>query len=306
MRIMIIGSDGYLGTALVGALWGQHDLNLVDSCLWGQTPSKGVYVPRGPQQLMWHIEHHRPEVLVFLAALAHDPQARLAPAHVHYANAVLPAMGAKWALENGRRFVGISSYSIFTRGPDPGAYPVSKRKMEEWLTDSDLWRGINLVRFGTLFGATGHSRPETFRPHLLLNSMMLDAVTSGKISIPETELQRPVTSLKDAVEAVRRAIEAPVPGSIENVHLCSGTLREFAEVVAMDMPGITIQTIPASKETDKRSYHFAPTIKDALERLRWDLRDLREFTALNGAELMARRQSCWEPMLLRAGAFYAK
>lgn len=306
MRVMIIGSEGYLGTALVGALRKDHDLNLVDACLWGQVPSKGTYVPRGAQQIMWHIDHYRPEVLVWLAALAHDPQGRLAPKDVNYANAVLPALGAKWAIENGRRFVGVSSYSIFTRGVDPGAYPVSKRKMEEWLTDNDLWRGINLVRFGTLYGVTGHSRPETFRPHLLLNSMMLDAVISRKITIPETELQRPVTYLGDAVEAVRRAIEAPVPGSIENVHLCSGTLREFAEAVGMDMSGITIQTVPASMETDKRSYHFKPAIKDTLARLRWDLRDLREFTVLHGAELASRRQSCWEPFLLRAGSFHAK
>jgi nucleoside-diphosphate-sugar epimerase len=269
-------------------------------------PAKGTYVPRGPQQVLWHLERSRPEVVVYLAALAHDPQGRLAPKDVVYANASLPAMIAQWALEQGRRFVGVSSYSIFTKGPDPGAYPVSKRKMEEYLGDMDPWRGVNLVRFGTLFGAMEHSRPETYRPHLLLNSMMLDAVVSKQISIADNDVQRPVTTLADAVAAVRRAIEAPVPGSIENVHLCSGTLRQYAEAVAMDMPGITIQTIPATKETDKRSYHFAPSISDSLARLRWDLRELREFTALHSAELMARRQSCWESMILRSGAFYAQ
>lgn len=310
MKVMIIGSEGYLGTALVGELRRNpklYELNLVDACLWGQRPSHGCYVPRGCAQILWHVDRYRPDVLVWLAALAHDPQGRLRPQDVMYNNATLPALGAQWALEQGKRFVGVSSYSIFTRGPCPGAYPESKRKLEGYLYDLEPWRGINLVRFGTLWGHTEFSRPETFRPHLLLNSMVLDAVTSGTIKIPDKALSRPVTHLEDAVLAVQGAIEAPVPGLTMNVHTCSATLRQFAEAVAEVVPGTRIEEVPASKETDKRDYQFGPAIQIMAPTLRRQLQWFAsDFARPHSTQLMALRQSCFEPMLLRAGCFCAK
>lgn len=300
MRIAVIGSAGYLGTALVTPLQrANHTLLLVDAGLWGDPPA-GTVVCHSGLDILRHLRAFKPESVVWLGALAHDPQGKFDSHLVMENNADLPAAVAQWALRAGVRFIAISSYSVFA-GPNCGAYPASKRDLEDQLCDLSLWRGASFVRFGTLFGVTEDTTVSSFRPHLLLNSFMLDALAEGKVYVDDTPRRRPVTPLQWAVSTLIQIVEDPVGGTAENIHLCSGTLKEYAQLIADDT-GAKVCTRPAPVQ-DARDYFFPPALDNNVvqESLKYELPCLRKFVDENLAGLIKRRDGCWAEYYRRVG-----
>ena len=298
MRVAVVGSEGYLGTALVPALKG-HELLRIDAGLWAPPPSGVVHCHRA-LEVLGRLRSFKPDVVAWLGALAHDPENKLSANLVRECNAWLPASICQWALRDGRRFVGVSSYSVFS-GPGCGAYPDSKRELEDLIGDLCLYRGASLVRFGTLFGTTDDSTVRSFRPHLLLNSLMLDGLAEGKVYVDDSARRRPVTPLQWAVSSLVGMIEESVGGTVQNAHLCSGALKDFAQFVA-DMTGATVCLRPSR---DARDYAFAPLLASdttAQEMLRYELAPLKDFVGDNLKALLKQRETCWAKYYERAAA----
>lgn len=298
MRIAIVGSEGYLGTALVPALKG-HELLRIDAGLWSDPPAGVVHCHRA-LEILGRLRGWKPDVVVWLAALAHDPRCKLSPATVRENNAWVPGSVCQWALRNDTRFIAISSYSIFA-GAGSGAYCESKRELEEQMYDLNLYRGASILRLGTLFGAEEGTPIRSFRPHLLLNSFMLDALAHGEVRVDKDARTRPVCPLGRAVSALVSLIEDPVPGHVRSVHMCSAYLKEFAELVADMVPGAKVveRETPAQ---DARNYAFPPTLDDPDMRdtMRFELVPLGDFIAANLRAVLRHRETCWAEYYKRA------
>lgn len=256
MKILIIGSEGYVGSLLCLKLSARHEVLCVDRQLGGERMSTVV-----PDDV---------EVVVDLAAHAHDPS--IDPEAVFQNNAFEPRLFFEQLPARCYHYIIPSSLSVFAaRGS--GAYPASKRTLERlMLTCDDYPARVSIPRFGTLFGAT---RRASWRRHLLLNSMVYDAVHEGVVHVNGAAIRRPVVSLDDAVEVLIRLVEnVDQPrGEIRNIWSTSGTLQEYGEFVA-DLTGARVALpvdFPVHAPTDKRDYGwgaFAPKrIEGAVRRL---------------------------------------
>lgn len=299
MRVAVVGSEGYLGTALVPPLLrGGHEVLRIDACLWGQPPGGRVVMCHSGVEILRHLRAFKPDTVVWLAALAHDVHGRLDPQLVLDNNAILPGSVGQWALRAGVRFVAVSSFSVFA-GPGCGAYPDSKRELEDLIGDLCLYRGASLVRLATLFGVTDDSQVSSFRPHLLLNSFLIDALGEGKVFVDDSACRRPVCPLQWAVSSLAGMVEEPVGGQVQNVHLCSGSLKDYAQFVA-DITGSKVILRPAQ---DSRDYSFPPLLASdttAQEMLRYELAPLKEFVGENLKQLVKLRAGCWQEYYRRA------
>lgn len=252
MKVLVIGSEGYVGSLLCLQLATRHEVLRVDLKLG--TSRAGLF----------HTLHDEDvSVVVDLAAHAHlDPTVR--PGEVIRNNAVEPKELFK-RLQPDCRYIIPSSLSIFDRGKDP--YPLSKKLLETLLSLQPRFaEQVTILRFGTLFGGTVR---KAFRRHLLLNSMVMDALETGVIHV-KGDARRPVLALSDAVEYLVRTIEnddAP-RGEILNLWNTSGTLEEYAEFVAERTGARWVQE---GRGADTRNYgwgEFEPArIEGALERL---------------------------------------
>lgn len=308
MNVSVIGSEGYLGKSLVPELLRRgHKIRGFDALLWDQPIPMGTdyeFRMASFQQLEpsgWS------DVIVLLAALAHDKDGRIPRGKVIQANASQIERYVRRTLKvrPDTRFVIPSSLSIFDKGAS--AYPSSKRLLERRLTAVGLQHGIDILRYGTLFGVTEDTPPTSFRGHLLLNSMMIDAARTGIISVHGRELSRPVQSLKRAVMHTADRVESP-GSEIRNSFLGSGTLHFFGCEVAKFIPAIVRDDEATSRYdvrdfdlSDKRDYALPPFIcsnKQARNTLERELRALREYVFRWLPVLLERRASAF-PTLYR-------
>jgi len=297
VKIAVVGSDGYLGTALCPALErAGHTVSRFDARVWGQELHPGtVEIARDAKVA----SVRGSDMVIWLAALAHDPTQRIPRGMLMFNNAFQPERTAKLCLESGKRFVAVSSYSVYDKGAD--GYPSSKRLLEARLSRLGLYKGISIVRFGTLFGVTDDSRVETFRPHLLLNSMMLDAVANGIIRVGAPKTRRPVLSLHQAVSTLMDVVRSAdpqeeyhtdPPGTIVSNHLASDTLVNFAHFVQGLVPDSQILCDrPKTPGLDRRDYAFAPSANLRAATLLAHLRQLRTFCEEHTEDLLQLRRT---------------
>jgi nucleoside-diphosphate-sugar epimerase len=119
-----------------------------------------------------------------------------------------------------------------------------------------------ILRFATVFGLG-------YRPRfdLVVNLLTARAHQDGKITIFNGEQWRPFIHVRDVVEAIVCAMEAPVrlvSGEIFNVgdsHL-NHTLQNVAEIIEHSFPGTTVEHVANS---DRRNYRVNfDKIKDRL------------------------------------------
>lgn len=274
MKISVIGSEGYIGSALLPYLKG-HEVQRIDAMLYDQGDGAHVCkVPLFPYEnrdaILDYLTHFNPDVIVNLAALAHDPEKRLDPVLVDAFNAFMPACVAQWAVDRKKRFIAISSLSVHAGS---GAYPASKRNMEAHLFRIGLSRGIDILRFGTIFGHVPGQHYRYLRPHLLLNSMILDGVLNGVINVNGWQ-DRPVTALHDAISLlIDMVLVDRAPGQIINRYWASAQLPEWAQVVgrACVAEGYPVRIAPmAETSKDDRSYFLPPHVNQFAERVLMD------------------------------------
>lgn len=298
MKILVIGSEGYLGTALCPELERRgHEVRRVDALLWGQKPHKDCCVVGRNEPMA--LTKDWPEVIIYLAALAHDTSNRIPRGMIMNENALKPAAMAQRALDLGIRFIAVSSLSVFDKGAS--AYPSSKRLLESRLAKLGSWRGIDVVRFGTLFGTTRDTTVDSFRPHLLLNSMMLDSIAHGRIRVNGPLLQRPVLHLEQAVGTLASMVEDRPGCTVQNRFLCSGCLSSYARAVTAVAPAEIQYELAAS---DSRDYGWYPRLYEdcgTLPVLQYHLRGLRNFVCAHEGDLLHLRDTAFSRLYENLG-----
>ncbi len=237
MKVMVIGSEGYIGRPTCAALAeAGHEVLRIDTKLGSR---RSDLLRDGVAAV---------EAVVDLAGMAHFTGQSWDS--ILQANASEPALlYQKHLRPAGVRLVMPSSLSVFADGP----YPESKRLLERLLHADGFDPNITLFRFGTVYGGF---EPVSFRRHLLLNSMVCDAVEHGRIHVRGAAFRRPVLSLTRAVRCLVDAATQEEPGlyngTVINEFDTCGTLLDFARLVQHHVtptPAIIEEAV-----TDTRDY----------------------------------------------------
>ena len=274
MRILVTGTEGYLGSLLAPTLLGRGDE--VTGLDTGYYKNGWLYngVHETPHTLVKDIRHVTPDDLVgydavvHMAELSNDPIGdRIGDVtyDINHHGSVALASAAKRA--GVQRFVYMSSCSVYgvadgtvdeTSPTDPQtAYARCKALVERDVTalaDDDF--SPTFLRNATAFGASPRQRFD-----IVLNNLAGLAWTTHRIAMTSDGTPwRPLVHGLDIAKAIRAVLDAPrqdVHAQVLNVGADSNnyTVREIAETVGAEFPGCEVSF--GEPSADNRSYRVS-------------------------------------------------
>ena len=272
MRILVTGSEGYIGTVLVQMLMERgYDVVGLDTCFL----SHRHFVPgirRYPLKKkdirdVEPIDLENVEAVVHLAALSNDPLGELNPQLTETINHLASVRLAEMARKSGvKRFVFASSCSIYGAGQtdrlDENATfnPLTAYAKSKVATENDVGALATedfspvYLRNGTAFGLSPRMRFD-----LVLNNLTGWGYTTGKVTLlSDGTAWRPLVHIRDISLAIIAALEAPqelIHNQAFNVGLKDANyqIRSLAESVAELVPE-SVVTFADGAETDDRNY----------------------------------------------------
>lgn len=304
MRILVTGTEGYIGARLAPWLHGRgHDVIGLDTGLYrdGCLYLDPIGLPFAPQTLFKDLravttgDLSGVDAVVHLAELSNDPLGQNRPELTYKINHEGSVHLADCARSAGvARFVYASSCSVY--GIGTGAYldetaPINPQTAYancKALVERDLGR-LSGADFCVVFlrNATVYGPSPRMRFDIVLNDLCAMAHVHRRIAmISDGSPWRPIVHIEDVCEAIRCAVEAPsenVSGEIFNVGRTSENyrIREIAAIVAAAFPGCSVTAGPPS--ADNRSYRVS---FDKIERGLSGF--MPRWTAAAGAEELAR------------------
>lgn len=270
--VLVVGGAGYIGSLLVERLLKVgYKVRVLDALLYGKEPLRTVAnhpdfeLMRGDcrniQDMVRAVKGV--DAIVDLAAIVGDPaceQDQDAAREINYgATRMLIEVAKGHGVE---RFLFASSCSVYgatdhemdelSEVQPISLYAQTKVDSEKALlaAQSDEFHPT-ILRFATVFGLG-------YRPRfdLVVNLLTARAYQDSKITIFNGQQWRPFIHVRDVVEAIISAMEAPVrlvSGEIFNVgdsHL-NHTLQQVAEIIECEFPGTAVEHIANS---DRRNY----------------------------------------------------
>lgn len=278
MKILVTGTDGYIGARLAPLLHAHgHDVVGLDTgfyrdgCLYIDTPG----MPWAPETRCIDLRDVGPadfegvDAVIHLAELSNDPLGQNRPEITFQINHEGTVRIARAAREAGvRRFVYASSCSVY--GVGSGDFldetspinPQTAYAQCKTLVERDLLPMAS-DRFSVVFlrNATAYGPSPRMRFDIVLNDLCALAWTQKRIAmISDGSPWRPIVHIEDICEAMRCAAEAPaeaVNGEVFNVGRTDENfrVREIARIVADAFPGCEVSAGPPSK--DNRSYRVS-------------------------------------------------
>jgi len=256
MRVLVTGTEGYLGCLLAPQLLGRgHDVLGVDTGYYAQgwlyngVPQTARTLRKDIRQIT-EADLDGVDAVVHMAELSNDPLGQLAPDVTYRVNHVGSVRLAELAIKAGvKRFVYMSSCSVYGVADDTvdetspvnpqTAYAECKTMVERDLTKlagDDF--SPTFMRNATAYGASPRMRFD-----IVLNNLSGLAFTTGEITmLSDGTPWRPLVHGLDIAQAIYRVLEAPreaVHGQILNVGHSDHNyrVRQIAESVAAVFPG---------------------------------------------------------------------
>ena len=275
MKVLVTGTEGYIGARLVPVLFDKgHEVLGLDTGYYrdGWLYSDNRHLTRGARTLYKDLRRVGPDdlagcdAIVHLAELSNDPLGQNNPQVTHEINHRGSVRLAEAARKVGiRRFVYTSSCSVYGAGTgdflDETAAPNPQTAYAECkvLVERDVGQMAG-TDFCPVFlrNATAYGPSPRMRFDIVINDLCALAWTTKRIAmVSDGSPWRPVVHVDDICEAVACALAAPesaVRGKIFNVGKNSENyrVRELAEIVAAEFPGCEVTVGPPSKDT--RSY----------------------------------------------------
>jgi len=285
MRVLVTGSEGYIGSVLVPLLLSEGydvvglDAGFYEHCTFADPPSEYSRVFKDVRDVE-RSDLEGFDAVLHLAALSNDPLGNLDPALTLEINHVASVRLAALAKEAGvPRFVFSSSCSTYGAAGDmlvteeADLNPVTPYGLSKVLVDREVAEMVD-DRFCPTFlrHATAYGVSPRLRLDVVLNELVALAYTTGEILMKSDGTPwRPIVHVEDisrAFVAVLRAPEAVVSGQAFNVgRTCENyRISELAEIVRDVVPGSQIEYAPGAGP-DKRCYRvdfnkIARTIPD--------------------------------------------
>jgi nucleoside-diphosphate-sugar epimerase len=284
MRVLVTGTDGYVGSLLRPVLLGRgHEVVGVDTGFYAdaQLYDATVEGPTIREDIRRLRREHLTEIdaVVHLAELSNDPLGQLRPEVTYAVNHLGSVHVASLAKDAGvERFVYASSCSVYgiadasTVDEDSPTDPRSTYAACKVLVERDLRKladesfSPTSLRFGTAYGASPRMRFD-----VVLNNLCGLAWTTSEITLDSDGTPwRPLIHALDMCEAIACTLEA----ARERVHCetlnvgapgANYRIRDIAEIVADVFEGCTISI--GTTSPDIRSYRVSfDKIREVLPR----------------------------------------
>jgi nucleoside-diphosphate-sugar epimerase len=275
MRVLVTGTDGYIGSQLVPVLKARgHEVTGMDAGYYRDGLLYGT-VDATATTIRKDIRNVEPsdvegfDAVVHLAELSNDPLGQNNPGLTYQINHQGSVRLAKLAREAGvRRFVYTSSCSVYGVGsdgfmteesvPNPQtAYAECKVMVERDVqTLAGDFFSPTFLRNATAFGPSSRMRFD-----IVLNNLAGLAWTTGTIAMTSDGTPwRPLVHVLDICEAIACALDAPpeaVHKQIFNVgdSRFNYRVKEIATIVAEAFPGCTVTF--GKPDKDNRSYRVS-------------------------------------------------
>jgi nucleoside-diphosphate-sugar epimerase len=273
MRVLVTGSDGYIGQALVPMLERSgHEVVGLDSGLFRDCAFPGQ--PTAAPPMIWsdvrdiaadHLAGF--EAVLHLAGLSNDPLGDLNPQVTYDINHAAAVRLARLAKARGvNRFVFASSCSNY--GASSDGYldetapfnPVTPYAESKALVERDL-RALADEEFSPTYlrAGTAYGMSAKLRADLVVNNIIGFAVTTGQVLIKSDGMPwRPLVHVEDIAAAYQAVLEAPreqVHDQAFNVGATAENYRvmRVAKLVEEVVPGAAI-TFAGGASPDKRNY----------------------------------------------------
>ena len=300
MRILVTGTEGYIGTRLAPLLLADgHEVVGLDTGYyrdgWLYSPPAQPY--EAPRQLVMDLRKVTRatfegfDAVVHLAELSNDPLGENTPEVTYEINHRGSVQLASLAKEAGvKRFVYASSCSVYGLGTGEWlsetsqinpqtAYAKCKAMVERDVTLlGDEGFSVTFLRNATAYGASPRMRFD-----IVINDLSGLAWTTRRIAMTsDGSPWRPVVHIEDICRAVRVVLKAPtsaVNREIFNVgsNAENYRVREIAEIIASVFPGCELTV--GTSVGDNRSYRVS------FDKIHERLPDFRcEWTAQKGAQ----------------------
>lgn len=232
--VLILGGQGYVGSALAAHLQAaDRPVRSVDLGMRG-TPGLAPNQCRAYQDLTAE-ELAEFDSVVLLAGHSSVPACDRNPVEAH-ANNVSGFVDLIHKLRS-QKLVYASSISVYinTCGrpatedqplPQPVSYyDLHKQVIERYAALA--YPNSYGLRFGTVCGPSPNVRSE-----LLLNSLVLSALTEGRIRVANRRAHRPLLGINDLCRAVEAILTQQIPSGCYNLASANARIGEVADLVA--------------------------------------------------------------------------
>lgn len=230
MKIVVTGSEGYIGPVIVRELKAAgHRVLGYDTCWFGRWSDADQLLIGDIRETL--VNKDWPDVVVHLAGLSNDPLGDLSP--------TLTVQINQWGTIDqirhyyDARHVVISSCAVYGATSELAteeskvspltAYARAKAYVDEW-AQAHEFNTINL-RLGTVFGHAPNHRLD-----LVVNRMVFDALNNGGVRV-QGNAARPLVHVEDVASAVLWAVEGKAQG-IYNVIGENVRMRDLGREVA--------------------------------------------------------------------------
>ncbi len=241
MKICIAGGAGYIGSLLIPKLLDRgYEVEVVDLLWFGNHLPAEVKIKQKDIFDLTEEELQDYDQVIFLAGLSNDPMAEFSPSLNFIANAAAPAYLAYMAKRAGiKRYIYAGSCSVYgytvnelynetSPAISSSPYGISKLQGEQaamQLRDDTF--SVIAFRQGTVCGYSPRMRLD-----LVVNTMFKTALQTGKITVNNPAIWRPILSIQDAASAYIRAVEASYEISgIFNISSGNYTVGELGDIV---------------------------------------------------------------------------
>ena len=299
MKVLVTGSEGYIGSRLVPYLFARgHEVIGFDTGYYrdGWLFSDNRHMGRGAQTIFKDLRKLTTadlegcDAVVHLAELSNDPLGQNNPTVTHEINHKGSVALAQAARKVGiQRFVYTSSCSVYGAGTGDfldetaavnpqTAYAECKVLVER---DVGAMAGTDFCPV-FLRNATAYGPSPRMRFDIVINDLCALAWTTKRIAmVSDGSPWRPVVHVDDICEAIACALVAPqgaVAGKVFNVGQNSDNyrIRELAQIIGEEFPGCEVTVGPPSGDT--RSYRVN------FDRIHRELPGFKcSFTARDGA-----------------------
>ncbi len=299
MRILVTGSEGYIGARLVPLLLARgHQVTGFDTGYYrdGWLYSENRAMGLGARTIYKDLRDLSPqdmegcEAIVHLAELSNDPLGQNNPTVTHKINHLGSVNIAKMARDAGiRRFVYTSSCSVYGAGTGDFLDETARTNPQTAYAECKVLveRDVGQMAgddFCPVFlrNATAYGPSPRMRFDIVLNDLCALAWTTRRIAmVSDGSPWRPLVHIDDICTAIQCALVAPesdVRGKIFNVGQNSDNyrIRELAQIVAEEFPGCEVSV--GQKSGDTRSYRVN------FDRIHRELPGFKcEFNARDGA-----------------------
>ena len=257
MKVIIVGSNGYLGQVLNKKLKSKkYDVTNLDLGIFGKKYAIPGYIKCDAYTYDVSELFSNTDAIVHLAGVSNDPASELNPELTLTMNLNLTKKLIDYAkFFNVNKFIFASSASIYGFNndfvdersmPNPQSlYASTKLQSEQYI--NMVFPNATILRFGTLFGPS-----EKMRFDIAINLMIKTGLINKKVVVYGGNQFRPFLFVSDAALAIKYALDNDAFGTFniysENMDIC-----ELGEKISSKLK-CDLEIAPA---TDPRNYKMS-------------------------------------------------